>query len=132
MPKFIGCKLFAGFGTGSGLSCIWTITAISFERCKAISSPLSSSRSFTNKKVWTSLMTLRLWWRLGWLNLGPPTQWTLVQLFLSTILGFNLKFVSHSGLFKGFQLEFKCRAQKFMASNDICTKLEPSNCLVNS
>ena len=48
---FLGCILFAFLGTGSGLSAIWTITAISFERCQAISAPLNSSRQFTNKKV---------------------------------------------------------------------------------
>jgi hypothetical protein len=33
-----GCLAFAGFGTWAGLSEIWTLTAITFERCKAISS----------------------------------------------------------------------------------------------
>ena len=30
--------MFAGFGTWAGLSEIWTLTAITFERCRAISS----------------------------------------------------------------------------------------------
>ena len=43
--------MFASLGTGAGLSAIWTITAIAYERCQAISAPLNSARAFTSKKV---------------------------------------------------------------------------------
>jgi hypothetical protein len=44
--------MFASLGAGAGLSAIWTITAIAYERCLAISSPLSSGiKYYTNSKV---------------------------------------------------------------------------------
>ena len=46
-----GCSVFGGFGTLSGLCEIWTITAIAFERCRAISTPLTMARRLNNMQV---------------------------------------------------------------------------------
>ena len=48
---FLGCISFGGFGTMSGLCEIWTITSIAYERCRAISTPLTKAKRLGHKKV---------------------------------------------------------------------------------
>ena len=54
-PK--GCISFGGFGTMSGLCEIWTITSIAYERCTAISTPLTSAKRLGHKKVTVLLLS---------------------------------------------------------------------------
>lgn len=54
-----GCYLFGGCGTAAGLTEIWTITCIAYERCRAISTPLTLARRLNNTQV--NCMILAVW-----------------------------------------------------------------------
>lgn len=55
----IGCVSFGGFGTLSGLSEIWTITCITYERYRTISTPLTKARRLTNFQI--NFMICGIW-----------------------------------------------------------------------
>ena len=46
-----GCVSFGGFGTLAGLTEIWTITCIAYERHRAISTPLTKARKLSSFQV---------------------------------------------------------------------------------
>ena len=46
-----GCILFGGFGTLAGLTEIWTITCIAYERHRAISTPLTKAGRLSSFQV---------------------------------------------------------------------------------
>ena len=53
--NFIGCFAFGGLGTLAGLSEIWTITCITYERYRAISTPLTKARRLSSLHVISKL-----------------------------------------------------------------------------
>ena len=56
---FPGCVSFGGFGTLAGLTEIWTITCIAYERHRAISTPLTKARKLSNFQVTISKIVFR-------------------------------------------------------------------------
>ena len=53
-----GCVSFGGFGTLAGLTEIWTITCIAYERHRAISTPLTKARKLSSFQVCKQLNIL--------------------------------------------------------------------------